>query len=609
MGIGIVCDGTGGGSSCRKAVYTEIVSVHRRLIACLLAVIPASAALTIMPVRDIHAGMHGTGKTVFAGDKVEDFDVEILGILENTGPKQSLILGRLTGGPLEHTGVMQGMSGSPVYIDGKLIGAVALAFPYSKDPIAGIRPIEEMLHVDSLPATPMPMRLAGLADPALLFQKALPQPASAGFGDSRMAEVATPISFSGFTSAAIEQFAPQMRALGLEPRQGVALGGAPIDQIGDTSKLKPGSMISVELMTGDLSMGADGTLTAIDGNEVYAFGHRFLAIGSTELPFTRSEVVTLLANVNTSFKISAPRELMGVISQDRDTAITGSLGTRAAMTPLDITVTQESKPVAEYHMRIVNDRLLSPYLLQMAVFSALDSTERSTGVLSVGMRGAIEFENRSDTVQLHNIYATDGGTATSAALNAAMTLSYVMQGGFEKLKVKRISLQLESSSRKQALVIGQVYTSKREAKPGDTIDITALLDGEDGAEIARTATYTIPPGTVAGTVYFTVSDGSQASLADMRQTIVDSPVSPEQLISTVNRIRAGDKAYVRVWRAEPSYAVQGEEMSSPPPSLALVIGGTASIAQTKNAKVTELIMDAAGNMVSGSKTVQIEVKE
>lgn len=571
--------------------------VPRCLISCLLAAIPVSAAISVMPIADIHAGMHGVGKTVFSGDKVEDFDVEILGILENTGPKQSLILGRLSGGPLEHTGVLQGMSGSPVYIDGKLIGAVALAFPYSKDPIAGIRPIEEMLRVNSLPSVPAPLRLADL------------RPATAGFGDARMTNVATPVSFSGFTSTAIEQFAPQLRTLGLEPRQGISIGGAPIDRMGDPSKLQPGSMISVELMIGDMSIGADGTLTAIDGNNVYAFGHRFLSIGTTDLPFTRSEVMTLLANVNTSFKISSARELMGVISQDRDTAVTGKLGARAAMTPLDITVTQETTQIGEYHMQIVNDRLLSPYLLQMAVFSALDSTARSTGVLSVGMQGSIEFENRSDAVQLRNIYATEGGAATSAALNAATTLSYVMQGGFDNLKLKRISLHLEASARKQALTIGQVYSSKREAKPGDTIDVTALLDGEDGAEIARTASYTIPSGAAPGTLYFTVCDGSQASLADMRQTISDTPISADQLISAVNHIRPGDKAYVRVWRAEPSYAVQGEEMDSPPPSLALVIGGTASITQSKNAKMTELVMDAGGNMVSGSKTIQIEVKE
>jgi hypothetical protein len=586
------------------------VLARRCLTTLLLAAFPLSAALSIMPLRDVRAGMHAIGKTVFNGDTIENFNVEILGVLENTGPKQSLILARLSGGPLDHTGVMQGMSGSPVYIDGKLIGAVALAFPYSKDPIAGIRPIEEMLRVSSMPSTPEPFRLANLTDPASLLRNALPKPAAtASFGEAKMTEVATPISFSGFTSAAIEKFAPELRGLGLEPRQGISVGGAPIDRLGDPSRLQPGAMISVELMMGDMSVGADGTLTAIDGNQIYAFGHRFLSIGATDLPFTRSEVMTLVANLNTSFKISSARELMGVISQDRDVAVTGTLNTRAEMTPLDITVTQEGKPAGEYHMRIVNDRLLSPYLLQMAVYSALDSTQRSTGVLSVAMHGSIEFENRADIAQIRNIYATDGGAATSAALNAATTLSYVMQGGFDDLKLKRISVTLDASTRKQALSIGQVYTSKREARPGDKIDVTALLDGEDGIEISRTATYIVPAGATPGTLYFTVCDGSQASLADMRQTIADTPVSAGQLISTINQIRPGDKAYVRVWRAEPSYAVQGAEMASPPPSLAIVLGGIPSIAQSKNSKMTELVMDAAGNMVSGSKTVQVEVKE
>ncbi len=295
----------------------------------------APAALSIMPLREVHAGLHGIGKTVFSGDKVEDFDVEILGILENTGPKESLILARLSGGPLEHTGVMQGMSGSPVYIDGRLIGAVAMAFPFAKDPIAGIRPIEEMLAVDNLPD-------ARRVQPRRDIASLLPTPEA-------------PVAHEGRDDRGRDaDFARRVYTRGSRPvRAGAALpgtgtssepvlGGGPKTKMGDPSKLKPGSMISVELMTGDMSVGADGTLTCIDGDRVYAFGHRFLAVGPTDLPFTRSEVMTLLANVNTSFKISSSRELMGVISQDRNTAITGSLGAQARMLPLDITVAQQA---------------------------------------------------------------------------------------------------------------------------------------------------------------------------------------------------------------------------------------------------------------------------
>ncbi len=574
----------------------------------------AQAAIPIMPLKDIHAGMHGVGKTVFEGDKVEDFQVEILGILENTGPRQNIILGRLSGGPLAHTGVMQGMSGSPVYIDGKLIGAVALAFPFAKDPIAGIRPIEEMFRVGSAPgaktANPEPRRaMRGMrpdSDLASLFPA---RSAPAQFGDMRMTEVATPISLSGFTSSAIEQFAPKLRALGLEPRQGISLGGAPVNQMGDPAKLRPGSMISVELMTGDMSVGADGTLTCVDDGKVYAFGHRFLAIGPTDIPFTRSDVITLLANTNTSFKISSARELMGTISQDRDTAITGKLGARAAMLPLDISVIQDTKQVDGYHMRMVNDRFLSPFLLQMAVLSAIDATERSLGASSIVVRGAVEFENRKDIVQLRNIYAADAGAAMQAATSTAVPVAYLMQGGFDALKIKRVSLELESLDRKKEMNIGQVYLSRKEARPGDTVELMTLLEGENGAEATRSLHYTIPLGTAPGTLYFTVADGTQTSLAELRQIIGETPHSPEQLISTVNRVRPSDKAYVRVWRAESAYEVDGEELPDPPPSLALVLGSTQSLSQNRNSKVTELVIDAGQTLVTGSKTVQIEVKE
>ena len=565
------------------------------------------AALNIMPLSEVKRGMHGTGRTVFDGDKVESFDVEIMGVLENTGPKQSLILGRLSGGPLEHTGVMQGMSGSPVFVNGRLIGAVAMAFPYAKDPIAGIRPIEEMLPVSSMPSTPPPAPRRQLAslDPSSVLPPRIP----AGFGDTRMTEVGTPLALSGFTPAAVEQFTPGLKRLGLEPRQGLSLGGKPDERMGDPARLEPGSMISVALMTGDLSVGADGTLTCIDGNNVYAFGHRFLALGPTELPFTRSDVMTLLANVNTSFKISAARELMGVISQDRNTAVTGVLGKRADLLPVDISMTEESKPTADYHIRIVNDRFLSPFLLQMAVFSAIDASQRTTGASSVSVTGQIEFEGNREPARLNNIYAADSSSAMQVASGIAVPLSYLMQAGFETLKVKRVAVKLSTSNTKKDLNIAQVYLSRKEAKPGDTVELMTLLDGQNGVELTRSVKYTIPPGTAPGTLYFTIADGGQTSVSELRQIVAETPHSPEQLISTVNRLRPSDKAYVRVWRAEPAYEVQGEELPDPPPSLAIVLGGTQSVSQNKNSKMAEIVIDAGDMLVTGAKTVQLEVKD
>ena len=234
------------------------------------------------PLSDVKPGMRGTGRTVFSGDRIEEFQVEILGVLDNAGPKESLVLARLSGGPLEHTGVMQGMSGSPVYIDGKLLGAVAMAFPYSKDPIAGIRPIADMVSPAAGRAAPTPGLLALARSGS---HAPLPQARTRYHRRRRtMADIATPLSFGGFTRATLETFAPQLRALGLEPRQGIIRGGHLGSAMGDPADLKPGSMISVELLAGDYNVGADGTLTYIDGNRVYAFGHRFLDLGVTSCP-------------------------------------------------------------------------------------------------------------------------------------------------------------------------------------------------------------------------------------------------------------------------------------------------------------------------------------
>ncbi len=272
--------------------------------------------------------MRGIGRTVFSGGRVEEFQVEILGVLDNFGPKESLILARLSGGPLEHTGVMEGMSGSPVYLDGKLAGAVAMAFPFAKDPIAAIRPIADMVRpastLASSPAAPARRGDLALANSDLTRVFSRPEPAMTG--DARMVDIATPLSFGGFSRSTLDVFAPQLRSLGLEPRQAVTAGSNLEPGMGNPADLQPGSMISVQLMAGDLSVGASGTVTYIDGSRIYAFGHRFLDVGPTALPFARAEVITLLPNLNTSFKLATAKEWMGTITQDRDTAVAGELG-------------------------------------------------------------------------------------------------------------------------------------------------------------------------------------------------------------------------------------------------------------------------------------------
>ena len=567
-----------------------------------------SAQTAFLPLRDIQPGMRGTGRTVFSGNQIDEFQVEILGVLDNAGPKQSLILARLSGGPLEHTGVMEGMSGSPVYIGGKLIGAVAMAFPFAKDPIAGIRPIEDMLRVSA--ANP-PAQRATLGDRDILHLFPKPLPAMAG--DERMVNIATPVSFSGFSRETIETFGPQLRALGLEPRQGVAGGGNVPPGIGNPADLKPGSMISVQLMSGDLSVGADGTLTYIDGNRVYAFGHSFLGVGATALPFARSEVIALLPTLNTSFKLSSAKEWMGGITQDRDTAVSGELGKLPDLTPMSISVTRNGQPIETYHMRIVNDPLLSPLLIQMAVSSAIEATERTVGAASVRISGEIQFQNGLAPVKISSIASADNGSAAQSAMAAAMPAAYAMQSGYDALALKQVDLNIETFPLKRELQIDGVTASRREAHPGDTIRIDVSLVGNDGREITRQVAYQAPIGAEPGTIYFTVADAATTNLADFHQVLSSPERTAGQVIAMLNGLHPNNKAYVRVWTTSPAFDLEGADLPNPPASVALILGGlqttTGGIVQTRNSKIAEMEIDAGGMAVTGSKTIQVEIKE
>ena len=560
----------------------------------------------IFPLRDIRAGQHGIGRTVFSGNKIDEFQVEILGVLENVGPKQSVILARLSGGPLEKTGVMQGMSGSPVYIDGRLVGAVALAFNFAKEPIAGIRPIEQMLTTG-----PQPAASAGTRRAAAIPKREIPfAPNSSEAGS--LIEIATPVSFSGFTEETLEHFAPELKKLGMTPRQGVSSGGSLPPKLGNPNQLRPGDMISVNLLSGDYAIGAEGTVTQVDGNHVYAFGHRFMSVGDTELPFARAQVLALLPNLEASFKISSPQEWMGTITQDRSTAIYGELGRKAATVPLSVTLKDGRGGPISYHMQLVHDRVLSPFILQMAIYSMIDATERTLGLGSYSIRGAVEFQRDVPPVRLDNTYSGDFNVPAQASMGVASPLSAVMMAGFDTLKIKGINLAIEASERKRALQIDQITASRKEVHPGEEVEINVTLTGENGAEMLKTVHYKVPVGAEAGTLNFTVADGNYSNLLDYQQLANTPPKTPTQLVSFLNNLRSNSNAYVRVWRSDPAFLVQGSDLPNPPASVGLILSraqAAQGVWMPRGSKIDELQISTGDIVVSGSKTVPVEVKE
>jgi hypothetical protein len=596
-------------------------SYWRAAISAVLLSLAASlaSAQNFFPLQDVHPGLRGVGRTVFQGDRIEEFQVEILGVLQNLGPKQTIILARLGGGPLAETGVLQGMSGSPVYIGGKLLGAIALGFPFSKEPIAGIQPIEAMLADATFSAPPA----AGASRLPAVLERSDHQNLTP-FG--KLAELPTPISLTGFSAATLAAFTPGLRNLGFQPQEGVSAAAANSRQTSTivrptpSAALQAGSMISVGLITGDMNMTADGTVTYVDGKRIYAFGHRFLDIGSIEFPFARSEVIASIPTLNSSFKLSVPREWIGTILSDRNAAVAGELGRPSHTVPLTISVRAGSSRARDYHLQVVNDRLLTPFLTEAALFSTIDATERTVGVGTMRLRGEVQFEGALPPLRVHDVFVSDNALAQQVSADAVVTLGFVLSAGFANLHLKNMSFTLEQVESKRQLRLVQAWTSAHEVHPGDPLQITALLEGENGLEVTRTVTYHVPAGAPNGSLNFTVSDANTLNFPDFAGVAASSLRTPERLIETINSYRASDALYVRVWRQEPSFNVAGQlpggELPDPPPSVMLILAdpsasanSNAALTLTRGAEAARLTIPIGDYVVTGAKTIQVEVMD
>jgi len=431
----------------------------------------------------------------------------------------------------------------------------------------------------------------------------------------KLIPIATPVHFAGFTSRTLDVFGPALRELGLEPLQGA--GGAvrpDSSALGDPGLLQPGSMISVGLVRGDWTVNADGTVTYVDGKRVWAFGHRLLSTGPTEMPFMRSSVVTVLPSLMISFKISTARELMGAIRQDRSTGLYGELGARPSMIPVELAVQSGRGGDQRYRMDLVNDRFLSPFLLQMSVFSAIDATERLLGASTVRVRGSIGFTGAAPDVELDNIYGGEANTAIQAALGAALSMAQVMQSGFQDLRVGRVKLEVAVTDERKQLRLERAWASWREARPGERIELVAVLRGENGVETIRRVPFNIPHGIPPGLLHITFADSLAMNIADLRAPWgVREASTSTQLVRAMNRTRKNSSLYVRVWRPDRGFQLQNEQLPAPPASLRQILSAgpaaTGGVTQSWTALVAEMELDGFPAAVSGSETIQLTVKE
>jgi hypothetical protein len=562
------------------------------LVLLCLTVAPAARAQEILPLDQVRPGMVGAGRTVFEGTKVEEFKVEIIGVLENVAPKQSIILARLEGGPLEKTGVIAGMSGSPVFIDGKLVGAVAYGFPFSKETIGGITPIAEMIEATRTDApraasARFPAHF-GAAGPALPLDRealiaALQRPSQAVLVDrgslraasgfptgSALTPLSLPMVFSGFDPATFEWARDVFSALGFRPVMGTGRGATPTEPL---PALAPGSPVGVSLVEGDLDLSVTGTVTHIDGDRVYAFGHPFYNLGPTQFPMKKAYVYSVFPSLYQSWKISTAGEPVGTVEQDRNTAIAGRIGKTPRMIPVEVSLTTSRGQERSFSFRIVEDELFSPVLTYVSLASVLQANERAFGTSSIRMEARLSLSGRPD-IRVEDFF-TQEQPATQASALVAAPVAYLMNNDFERVSVDKIEVDVKSFETIQSASLQRAWLERAgPVRAGSTVPLKVLLRNYRGETHTQTIPVAVPASAPAGTYSLLVADADSLTALEqreMRQPFV--PKDLDQLIRAINGLRRNNHVYARLLRADEGAIVGGEYLQALPPSVLSVLGG------------------------------------
>ena len=621
-------------------MYIRTIGVLLLVVSGLVAGLPAQSKT--FPVSELKPGMVATGRTVFQGDQLEEFKAHILGVLHNSiGPRRDLILARLEGGPLANTGVIAGMSGSPVYIDGRLVGAVSYSLgDFAKEPLAGITPIEEMIADATLPdgqrraqvpraQLTLPVTQEGLRDSLRqAFSWARPfaeSPAdvsvigtnavNAGIA-TLLRPISTPINFSGFDARTIDPLVSAFRDLGFLP---VMAGAA---QLGSQSSmasapsgsssapLRPGDPIGVALMNGDLEVGATGTVTEVDGNRVYAFGHPFYGLGPTQFPMTRAHVITVLPSLSSSMKIASTGDVIGIVQQDRATTIAGTLGPGPSMIPISLTLNSERGTRKKFSIGIVNDQLFTPLLAYVAILNTLTSYERQNGVGTYTLKGAARVKNHSD-VAFEDLFTGDQ-PSTYAAASVVAPLNVLLRNAFEDVQFEGLNLEIEASETPRSATLERVWIDGTKAKAGTAVDLRILLRTYRGEEVTQSLPVQIPAN-ARGSVSIMVADAARLSQFEARELQVQpmQTTGVPQMIRVLNSARKNNRLYVRLVTRDGGAVVKGEPLAALPSSVLAVMesdrnGGSFRPLQSALLGEWEI---TAGYAVTGSKTLTLPLEE
>jgi hypothetical protein len=578
----------------------------------------AQVSQPTIPVDQIHAGMRGVAYTVFEGVKPEPMDVEVLGVLHNVnGPKGDVILVRLHGPKVEYTGVVAGMSGSPVYIEGKLAGALAFRIGvFSKEPIAGVTPIADMLEINALDKSPSEEAAAAKPVVANVSGKtAAPGEAAALPGSvedyaNYLQPIETPLVFNGFSEDAVRRFAPEFASAGIVP----VMGAGSVSNDKQPEPLEPGSAVSAVLVRGDMDIAATCTVTYIDPQRLLACGHPLLQFGSVDLPMNKAQVLTTLASPFNAFKIVDVTEPAGAFVQDRHTGILGVFNKQPEMIPVTVAIHGGTGTTQkEFHYEVLNNPRLSPVALMVTVFNALHGVNEYGEEITYRLNGTIDVKGFPE-VALKNMFApTESGqpAAMAAAMSLGERFGRIYDNPYNAPAVQGVKLDFDLVRERKWARLESARTDVTEARPGDQIMVETVLAPYRGERSVRQIPVKIPTSVSKGTLRILVSDGETLDRLSRMNPVFGRKLDLASTIALLNKEHANNRVYVSLLEADPEARVADKVMPTLPISVMNVMEGmrgSQEMIVSGESNVDETATPPLDYVVSGAQLLTVTVK-
>ena len=604
-------------------VVTSVVLSRKlfSLAAFLLIATTTLHAADKMPLSQVQKGMKGYGLTVFEGTTIEKFDVEILGVLNNVGPDQNLILAKVDHPVVARAGVIAGMSGSPIFIDGKVIGALAYAWQFAKEPVAGITPIDEMLKLSqrvapagASPAGAAPRMTAiemlsafAKAQPEVAFNKLMANNAMPVSSISGAKRIALPMSLGSFSADTVQRFSPQLEQLGFVAVPAGAASSSTTKNSKTTFEL--GDPIGAVLLSGDFNVAASGTVSYVDGKNIYAFGHPFLDMGEINFPMATSEVVTVMPSVASSFKFSNTGGVVGVLRQDRAAGIMGVLGDKPETIPVEVTL-HGAGSSKTYRVDVVRHSTLSPLMLAMVTDSVVANAQRAAGERTVMMDSEIKVKGFAP-IRLREGWAGQQARQ-SIPQYLAVVSGYLMSNEFRPTEIESIKVTLRHDDELRTAKLMEaslVPSAKGRIEAGDTVKIRTVLKPFRGASFVETFEVRIPDDQPVGSAYLLVGSGSVMNAIDFT-LIPPDPRTLEQVVDVLGRLRPATDLTVGLYSTGEGAVTSGVYLPNLPPSMRAVVSADTSNAAQAQVKYHPAGQSAKqlGYIVDGALKIDLDVK-